>query len=136
MNIPRLIAAARRAQRNAYAPYSGLKVGASVLCRGGRIHTGCNVENASYGESLCAERACVTHAVARGDREILAVAVVTSSPYAVMPCGACRQVIAEFGLGIKVVVVGAEGKPLVKAIRELLPHPFTPQDLRKGTRGA
>ena len=91
--IARLIASAISAQKSAYCPYSRYPVGASVLTESGRIYSGCNVENASYGLSICAERVAVCTAVARGQRALRAVCVVASSA---KPCGACRQVLAEF----------------------------------------
>ena len=93
----RLIAAARRAAKAAYAPYSKFRVGAAVLTHTGKIHTGCNVENASYGLSNCAERTAIFKAVAEGERRIVAVAVYTPTRKPTPPCGACRQVIHEFG---------------------------------------
>lgn len=93
----RLIAAARRAAKAAYAPYSRFRVGAAVLTHAGKIHTGCNVENASYGLSNCAERTAIFKAVAEGERKIVAVAVYTPTRQPTPPCGACRQVIQEFG---------------------------------------
>jgi cytidine deaminase len=92
-----LIAAARRARSRAHAPYSRFTVGAAVLDERGRIHAGCNVENTSYGLTVCAERNAVAAAVVAGARRIVAVAVVTGADPAAPPCGACRQVLAEFG---------------------------------------
>ncbi|MCE5323951.1 cytidine deaminase [bacterium] len=95
-NIQGLLIAARDARKSAYAPYSGFKVGAAVLCGSGKVYTGCNVENASYGLSMCAERVAVQKAVSEGERHIKAVAIVTDGDGFARPCGACLQVIAEF----------------------------------------
>ena len=104
----RLITAAQAARRNAYAPYSHFTVGAALLAQDGTIYTGCNVENASYGLSICAERNAVFHAVASGTRDFLAVAVATEN--GVTPCGACRQVLAEFNPQMTVLLVDAAGQ--------------------------
>ncbi len=95
--VQNLKEAARRASLNAYCPYSRFPVGAAVLTESGEIYAGANVENASYGLTLCAERNAVAQAIAAGNRQILAVAVFTPTPSPTPPCGACRQVIAEFG---------------------------------------
>ncbi|TMG81949.1 MAG: cytidine deaminase, partial [Betaproteobacteria bacterium] len=102
MNLPVALVEALRQQardaaRNAYAPYSRFAVGAAVLTDKGEIYSGANIENASFGLSICAERNAIFHAVARGARKIVAVAVYTKTPQATTPCGACRQVLAEFG---------------------------------------
>src|ERR1700754_816758 len=98
-----LIQAAAGVAQHAHAPYSNFHVGAAVQTASGEIFTGCNVENASYGLTICAERAAVCAAVAAGHKEIVAVAVVTSGGHS--PCGACRQVLSEFGPAMEVVVV-------------------------------
>lgn len=124
-----LIRAARSARRRAYAPYSGFRVGAAVLTGSGAIVGGCNVENASLGLSICAERGAVHRAVAEGHRRLLAVAV-SSGPAAATPCGACRQVMAEFGIRA-VVIDRPHGGPLVFTLADLLPHPFAGTRLRR-----
>ncbi|MGB9635928.1 MAG: cytidine deaminase [Thermoplasmata archaeon] len=121
-----MIEFARHASFMAYAPYSKFRVGAAVLTEGGRIFTGCNVENASYGLSLCAERVALTKAVSEGAKEILAIAVVAENGNA-SPCGACRQFIREFGENIDVVFLRGE-KVIVKKISDLLPDAFTSAD--------
>ncbi len=122
-----LIEAARGAMAHAYAPYSGFRVGAAVLA-GGRFFPGCNVENASYGLTICAERAAVFAAVAAGERRIEAVAVVTDDALTIAPCGACRQVLNEFGPGMT-VIMAARSDTVVRPLSELLPLAFGPDDL-------
>jgi len=126
--IEELVAAATSARATAYVPYSGYAVGAALRTADGHIFTGCNVENASYGLGVCAERNAVFQAVARGEREIQVVAVVTEN--GVTPCGACRQVLAEFGPEMTVIVADVAGKRRIYALSELLPDAFGPQDLR------
>jgi cytidine deaminase len=123
-----LVAQAAAARERAYAPYSHFTVGAAVLTAEGVVFTGVNVENASYGLTVCAERVAVFNAVAAGRREFEAIAVVTES--GVAPCGACRQVLAEFGLQMTVLIVDASGKWRRYPLSELLPELFGPGDLR------
>lgn len=124
----KLLAQASAARAQAYAPYSNYHVGAAVLTSDGRVYTGGNIENASYGLSVCAERAAIFKAVSEGHRAIDAVAVVTDD--AAPPCGACRQVMAEFG--VKRVVFGSpRGRVRVRTLKQLLPDAFTPDRLLK-----
>jgi cytidine deaminase len=120
----KLIAAAKAAQRNAHAPYSKFRVGAALLTGSGKIYTGVNVENASYGLTNCAERVAVGKAVSDGHRKFRALAVVAPST-ALSPCGACRQVLAEFG---EMVVICADSRNprrvRVHLLSDLLPHAF------------
>ncbi len=121
--ITRLIAKARQARTHAYAPYSGFSVGAAVLTADGRVFSGCNVENASFGLTICAERNAVAAAVCSGQRPV-AVAVVTKEG-GVPPCGACRQVLAEFSPGMPVILAAAEGDEVeLRTLGELLPALF------------
>ena len=129
-----IVAAAQAVRLHAYAPASRFHVGAAVRVRDGRVFVGCNVENASYGLTICAERAAVCAAVASGAREIEAVAVATDLIEPARPCGACRQVLAEFGIGMQVVLVGSTGARVEVALRELLPDPFTFADVQRGQR--
>lgn len=118
-----LVAKAREAMERAYAPYSGFRVGAALLAEDGSIHTGCNVENASYGLTLCAERAAVANAVVRGARQYRELAIVTEGPKAVSPCGACRQVLSELSTHLH-VVSQSEGERREWALADLLPDAF------------
>ncbi len=123
----RLLDAAERALRNAHAPYSHYRVGAAVLADGGNIFAGCNVENASYGLTMCAERVAIGAALAAGNKNIRAVAVVSDGPEAPWPCGACRQVLVEFAKDDAPVLVAIRGHlraAELTTLGELLPHAF------------
>ncbi len=123
-----LVAAARRARRGAYAPYSRYRVGAAALTSNGTVFSGANVENASYGLSICAERVAIFQAAASGHRKVRAVAVVTDSRKPAAPCGACRQVMAEFGVEV-VYLAGVRGVPRTRRFADLLPEAFTRRNL-------
>ena len=122
-----LIESARKSRKRAYAPYSKFKVGAAVLTAKGRIYSACNVENASYGLTICAERAAIFKAVSEGETEIQAVAVVADGQDAASPCGACRQVIFEFGDKATVVMSNLKGQIVIQEISYLLPRGFSLQ---------
>jgi cytidine deaminase len=124
-----LVAAAREARDRAYAPYSGFQVGAALLAEDGRVVPGANIENASYGLSMCAERTAVFRAAAEGVRRLAAVAVVASNDEPTWPCGACRQVLHEFGPEMVVISEGAGGVRQELRLAELLPNAFGPADL-------
>ncbi len=128
-DLTRLLEEARAVRAHAYAPYSHYRVGAALLTRGGRIHAGCNVENATYGATLCAERAAVAAMVAAGDDAPIACAVVTAGPKPGAPCGIWRQVLAEFARDMKVVLLAEDdrGKVLARKsarLAQLLPQAF------------
>jgi cytidine deaminase len=127
-----LLAAAEAARGAAYAPYSRFQVGAALLCEDGSIQPGCNVENASYGATICAERTAVAAAVARGQRRFLAVAVAGPAGIALGPCGMCRQVLSEFSPdgGLRVVTRDEAGGMRATTIGALLPAAFGAADLR------
>ncbi len=130
--VATLVRAARSARRQAYAPYSRFPVGAAVITASGAVVLGCNVENASYGLSVCAERVAIHRAVAGGHRRLRAVAVAARGDGA-MPCGACRQVMQEFGVQ-HVIVAGPSGAPRLFRLGDLLDHPFRPADLAPTVR--
>ena len=125
-----LMDAARGAARTAYAPYSNFLVGAAILTEGGAVHAGCNVENASYGLTICAERNAATSMVSADpdDRRIKSVAVFSPNASPCFPCGACRQFLREFGCE-EVVVEDASGLPRRYPFEQMLPNSFGPEDL-------
>ena len=125
----RLEKAARAAARASYSPYSKFAVGAAILAGSGKIYTGCNVENASFGLCNCAERTAIFTAAAAGERVVQAVVVYTPTPTATSPCGACRQVINELGPSAIVISICDSNERLETAIDFLLPHAFGPSDL-------
>jgi cytidine deaminase len=131
----RLIDAALAARKNAYAPYSQFQVGAALLCDDGTVIGGCNVENASYGLCVCAERNAVGTAVGQGKRKFIAIAVATSSVPPSSPCGMCRQVLAELAPGIPVILVNDKKDIVRTSVDALLPGAFTPTQLQSGQRG-
>lgn len=125
-----LLEKARQVRERAYAPYSGFPVGAALLGPSGQVYTGCNVENAAYPLTTCAERAAVAKAISEGERQFEAIAIVTST--GATPCGACRQILREFGGpegDLRVLVGDLEGNVRTFTIKELLPASFTPDQL-------
>ena len=119
-----LIAEARRARDAAYARYSNFKVGAAVLTEQGNIFSGCNIENASFGATMCAERVAIFSAVAAGETRIKAVAVIADLDKPIAPCGLCRQVIAEFGPDAEVIMLNTGGEEATVTLPVLLPLSF------------
>jgi len=122
MNFDQLIKEAASTRERAYAPYSKFRVGAALLSKSGRVFTGCNVENISYGLTICAERAAVCAAVAAGDTEIVAAAVIADSREPVTPCGACRQVLSEFCEDLEICSTNLQGVTYIALLSELLPR--------------
>jgi cytidine deaminase len=119
----RLVTAAEAAREHAHAPYSNFAVGAAVIGGSGAVFAGCNVENASYGLSVCAERNAVAAAVAAGEKTLKAMAVVTGTSPPTTPCGACRQVLAEFG-DFAILLANPEGERRITSVSGLLPEAF------------
>jgi homotetrameric cytidine deaminase len=134
-----LIATAARARTSAHSPYSHFPVGAAVLTATGRVFAGANVENASYGLTVCAERVAIWKAVTEGETEIVAIAVVSDG--GASPCGACRQVMVEFAspamglVGIRVLVADLDGHSVTYTLEDLLPQAFTPGNLAEHAGG-
>ncbi len=128
MTDDELLLLARKAQANAHAPYSGFPVGAALLTTDGRVFTGVNVENASIGLSVCAERNAIAKAISEGATDFARMAIVTNAPEPTMPCGVCRQVIWEFSHDLPVVVESGDGARVATTIAELFPRPFTSYD--------
>ena len=127
--LEKLRLAASAVSERAYAPYSEFHVGAAVLTESGEIFTGCNVENASYGLTICAERNAVFQAVAAGQRRLVACAIFVKGARVAMPCGACRQVLREFGAGMEVLCFSDAAEPVRRSLDALLPESFGPESL-------
>lgn len=128
-----LISAAMEGRERAYAPYSRFAVGAAVLTASGKIFHGCNIENAAYSVGVCAERAALFSAYAAGERDIVALAVVTPTDDVASPCGACRQVMLELAPKSVVLLLNMHGAQRLVTPQELLPHGFGPQQLDEAT---
>ena len=125
-----LVEAARKVREKAYAPYSNFKVGAAVRTKNGKVYTGCNVESASYGLTVCAERVAVWKAVSEGEKEFTEIAVVADTEELTPPCGVCRQTIWEFGGDIPITFSNLNGKTETVKMSELLPRAFDTKFLK------
>jgi cytidine deaminase len=132
MKPTELIDLARKARKKAYTPYSHYKVGAALLGKSGKVYTGCNVENASYSHTVCAERTAVLKAVSEGETEFEAIAVVTKNGGS--PCGACRQVLSEFAPKLTIYIADKNGEYRTTTMQKLLPDSFTPAHLEEGNQ--
>jgi cytidine deaminase len=119
-----LVAAALEVRKNAHAPFSKFQVGAALEDETGRIHTGCNVENATYGLTLCAERVAVFKAISEGARKFRRIAVVADTDVLTPPCGACRQILWEFCGDLDIILANPRGKTETLHLRDLFPRPF------------
>ncbi|MCX7772115.1 MAG: cytidine deaminase [Clostridia bacterium] len=125
-----LVSLAVKAKESAYAPYSGFHVGAALLADNGKIYTGCNIENASFGATICAERTAIVKAVSDGARQILAIAISSDSKAATMPCGICRQTMSEFcASDMPMYLSNREGQFETYSFDQILPHSFRQSDL-------
>lgn len=124
MDLQGLLLKAKEARLLAYAPYSNFSVGAALLTTTGEVFTGCNIENASYGLTICAERVAVAKAVSTGFNDFRAIAIYADQEEPISPCGACRQVLLEFGGETDVIMGNAKGVQLIMKIHELLPMAF------------
>lgn len=122
MQYEKLVSESIKAQGNAYAPYSNLKVGAALLTKSGKIYTGCNVENKSFGATICAERSAVSKAISEGETDFSVIAITSSANGIIAPCGICRQVLNEFSPDMIIVLSDAEGIFKMFTAAELLPE--------------
>lgn len=129
MDYRQLLARAEQAKQYSYSPYSNFRVGAALATIDGKVFTGTNVESATYGATICAERTAVVKAVSEGCRDFEAIAVSSDNTEGSLPCGICRQFLAEFGLGIKVITGKPDGEMDVRMVSELLPFAFTGKEL-------
>jgi cytidine deaminase len=135
--LARLVTAARAVRDRAYAPYSGYRVGAAILTKSGAVFTGCNVENASYGATICAERGAIMQMVAMGEHDPVACAVATGGPHPGSPCGMCRQVLREFARDMPIALVAEQKGRLSRrdtTLAKLLPDAFDGAMLKKKKR--
>lgn len=124
MDDSQLIKQAKEARKRAYVPYSKFKVGAALLAADGSIYRGCNVENASYGASICAERTALVKAVSEGQKKFKKIAIVADYPAPCSPCGICRQMLAELSPDLEVIMANTRGKSKKMRLSELLPEAF------------
>jgi cytidine deaminase len=122
--VDTLVQSALAAREHAHAPFSGFKVGAALEDEDGRIHTGCNIENATYSLTLCAERVAVFKAISEGARRFRRIAIAADSPALTPPCGSCRQILWEFCGNIEVILANLEGKTESLHLKEVFPRPF------------
>ena len=131
MTDKQLVARAMDMLERAYCPYSGFAVGAALLCADGSVYTGCNVENAAYGSTICAERTALVKAVSEGHRDDwLAIAIAGRGKDYCWPCGSCRQMLYEFAPDLRVLVVREDGEYVTTVLKDLLPNGFGPKSLK------
>ena len=125
MHSKELVRLAQEEMQHAYAPYSNFRVGAAVLAASGKVYLGCNVENASYGLAICAERVAIFNAISAGAKDLEAIAIMSSGEERVTPCGACRQVMAEFNPDLQLILADDKGNYQEYTLAELLPEMFS-----------
>jgi cytidine deaminase len=133
MNNNELVKLAKEAMKYAYVPYSKFRVGAALLTEEGKVFTGCNIENASFGGTNCAERTALFKALSEGYRKFTKIAIVGDSKDFTYPCGICRQVLSEFGISMEVIVSNQNGELRVHKLSELLPYAFLGEELERST---
>ena len=131
MDYRRLARLARQASKHSFSPYSRFRVGAALLTRSGKVYTGCNIENSSYGLTICAERTALFKAVSEGEKQFVAIAVASDQDDFTPPCGACRQVMMDLAGDIDVILGGKKGAFKVTTMDQLFPHPFGAANLSK-----
>lgn len=124
-----LVNKAKKAMEYSYSPYSKFRVGAALLTDHGEVFTGCNIENASFGGTNCAERTALFKAISEGHNKFTKIAIISDSKSYTAPCGICRQVLSEFSLDLEVIMANENGEYITKSLRELLPLAFTSEDL-------
>ena len=130
MTDQELVDRAIKMQEFSYVPYSRFPVGAALLCRDGTVFTGCNIENASFGPTICAERTAVAKAVSEGHRDFVRIVIAGRSRELCVPCGVCRQVLREFAPNIEIICLNGAGEERTFTLEELLPHSFGPEYLQ------
>lgn len=130
INYKQLIQKAQNVKDNAHAPYSNFKVGACVLTNSGNMYVGVNVENSSFGATICAERNAINTAISNGEKEFLAIAIISSSNDYTYPCGICRQCLVEFSKDMEVIIAKDTKNYKTFKLSELLPHSFTQEDIK------
>lgn len=129
MDNNELIKIASEAMEKAYVPYSNFRVGAALLTEDGRVFTGCNIENASFGGTNCAERTALFKAISEGYRKFTRIAITSDSSNYTYPCGICRQVLSEWGMGMEIIVANNKGEYRSHKLSEILPYAFTNEDM-------
>lgn len=130
INYKQLIQKAQNALKFSYSPYSNFKVGACVLTKSNNTYVGANIENATFGATICAERVAIDSAIMNNDKEIVCIAIVSQSGDYTFPCGICRQVMAEFSNDMEIVVAKNENDYKIYKLEDLLPHNFTQKDIK------
>jgi cytidine deaminase len=130
MDIRRLIELSMEAKEYAYVPYSNFRVGAALLTKSGKVYTGCNIENASFGATNCAERTAIFKAVSEGEKDFEAIAVNADTEHLTFPCGICRQVMLEFSRDLKLYISNKRGEYREFTLNELIPESFTKDDMK------
>ena len=130
MTREELNALALSMRQRSYSPYSRFRVGAALECSDGTVFTGCNIENAAFGPTICAERTAVAKAISEGRKDFIRIVVAGDSAAPCVPCGVCRQVLREFAPNIEIICLGSDGSQMTTTLNDLLPHSFGPEFLK------